>query len=257
MDPSSPTAVLLAAGWLAAGWLDVVGPLIAILFLVLQQVLTGKEDADKKTPPLRRPKPPQDGDGPPRPDAPVGAEVAEAPPQDDLRSEVEEFLRRLGEDPQAVDEPEVDEFDDEEPEPPVRRSIDPFEEPPPRQTVKPMAGPTIVIPAPSAPALAAEEPVAEAASSSRLGTLRDRHVVGESSRLGQGVASSDERLEERLHQKFDHRLGKLSSDVAGPSDDAEAEAEPSSASRIKAMLSGPNGVRDAVILSEILRRPGG
>lgn len=65
---------------------------------------------------------------------------------------------------------------------------------------------------------------------------------------------SDERLESRLHETFDHRLGSLDPDGAKMASD-EADHPHTSPKGLAKMLSSPQGLRNAFVLSEILRRP--
>lgn len=271
IDPFGIAVAPLLAFWLVAGWLDVVGPLIAILFLVLQQVLSGKvretvEEEGEGRPgrPLPQDDEEEEGLGPRQtvPPRPEGRPAAAG--QADLRSEVEEFLRRLGEpeaDPAkaaAERSPEPPGFD----EPERRRgAIDPFEEPPKRNRPRPterkpqievlVEPPSAPSPPPTVPVAAAPEPPQRA----DIGTLRERHRAHEAAHELSDIAQSDERLEARLHEKFDHRLGNLGSRASSDSQEPAAAAVPTTASRIKTMLAQPGGVRDAVILSEILNRP--
>jgi hypothetical protein len=75
-------------------------------------------------------------------------------------------------------------------------------------------------------------------------------------RLGAEVSKADDKIEARLHQKFDHDVGHLS----GPSEAiAETAGQVRPPARINnpllKMFSAPASVRQAVIMSEILKRP--
>ena len=90
-------------------------------------------------------------------------------------------------------------------------------------------------------------------------------------RLGQRTSIAEESLEERLHEKFDHQLGKLADQRVQtdepsktPSQSSQAvDAAPSPGHLVDAaavrdvatMLQNPNNLRHAIILNEILRRP--
>ena len=86
------------------------------------------------------------------------------------------------------------------------------------------------------------------------------------SKLGQEVKDVDARMDEHVHSVFDHRLGhladsaasavELSAAVQGPiaTDQVQASGENMAASLV-AMLSKPDGVRQAVLVGEILQRP--
>lgn len=93
------------------------------------------------------------------------------------------------------------------------------------------------------------------------------HPVSEHGKqLGREVANSDETLEARLHQVFDHEVGKITQEVGGEiiedTDrdiwDGSTSREPNLALRnmkIIDMLRNPETVRHAVVLHEILKRP--
>ncbi len=99
--------------------------------------------------------------------------------------------------------------------------------------------------------------------STYLGTPKFGQVGSQD--LGWEVAQSDDRLEAHLHEKFDHQIGTLAS-APGEAAQPVALVEPTSpADRIEAagpsvaalatMLANPQGMRQAIVLSEILRRP--
>lgn len=88
-------------------------------------------------------------------------------------------------------------------------------------------------------------------------------------RLGDRVEYADDAMESRLHAVFDHGLGDLSTaiadvataDVTPAPEDAESTvgkpkiAAASAASRIAGRLRSPEGMRDAIVLREILEPP--
>jgi hypothetical protein len=83
--------------------------------------------------------------------------------------------------------------------------------------------------------------------------------------LGKEVADVDQRMREHLHSVFDHRLGRLSDSAtaagAAPATVPVAPAgasepvPPDLAANLAAMLFQPEGLRQAVVLNEILNRP--
>ncbi len=74
--------------------------------------------------------------------------------------------------------------------------------------------------------------------------------------LGQRVKQADEQFDVQLHQKFDHKLGSLADQAAaGTGGQQPIDRATSPAAQIAAMLASPDGVRQAVLLNEILRRP--
>lgn len=92
---------------------------------------------------------------------------------------------------------------------------------------------------------------------SHLGHLEESQLAENAALMGSKIAQSDDRLQARLHEKFDHRLGKLEgAKKAAAAEVAEMPAEfPSTAEAIAQMLSTPDGMRNAVVLNEILQRP--
>jgi hypothetical protein len=82
------------------------------------------------------------------------------------------------------------------------------------------------------------------------------------SKLGQEVAQSDEKLEHRLKSVFDHQVGRLAN-VPGEAARASMADEPPEARmggsplglELAALLADPAGMRQAILVSEILRRP--
>lgn len=198
----------------------------------------------------------------PRPQ-PAGDDVMQEPahagaprraPQENIRSEVEEFLRRVGQDdrgeraggrqprrqprPSQIELLEEDSGFDVDQRPRQSRQK-------PRPTPKPQ-------PEPMQP----HESVAQHVSEH----MKQGEFAERASHLGEVVAHSDERLEARLHQKFDHGLGSLAArrkareaaDLALLG--SKSESNPLAESLVE-LLSTPQGVQQAVILSEVLNRP--
>ncbi len=86
-------------------------------------------------------------------------------------------------------------------------------------------------------------------------------------RLGDHVEQADDTMEARLRGKFDHSVGNLSttptsvvtSDVTPAPEEAAAQQEKVAANArvasLVARLRSPQGMRDAIVLREILERP--
>lgn len=247
---------------------DALGPLLLVVIWIIRQVYTAIQDqkeaeAAKQANAQREAALAGAGDNP-VPGRPGQAQAKAAP--DNVRSEVDEFLRQIG---QARNQPAAGPR--EKPDGPPRRRgpIDPFEEPPRRRpqprpaarVQRPPAEPEIEllvgVDEPPPQREPTKKPTAPPTTKRKeLRRLPESQLAEQSATLGQRIAASDDRLEERLHQKFDHSLGKLSADKAGVADNKPVEEPITGAARIRAMLSGPGGMRDAVILSEIIRRPG-
>ena len=110
-------------------------------------------------------------------------------------------------------------------------------------------------------------------------------VTERASHLGEQIGQTDERLEQRLHDKFDHQVGRLTSQPTDtPAAESQAALEPHAAidasydipdlpslpdldssqaatvtaaqvSPISPIFESPEDLRRAIILNEILRRP--
>jgi hypothetical protein len=81
------------------------------------------------------------------------------------------------------------------------------------------------------------------------------------SHLGEEVGEADERLEEHLHEAFDHKLGTLKHEKLGtlkhedldPSSDKKSSE--SSPQGLQQLLRTKSALRNAIILREIIDRP--
>ena len=125
----------------------------------------------------------------------------------------------------------------------------------PASSPRPAARP----PSPRAPA----QPVEAAIATARpTGADVDAHVrryldadefTRRSAEMGDRVAQADSQTDERLHEVFDHRLGQLQERL--PQEAAEVPRTAVQPIQLLALLSRPETVRNAVVLSEILQRP--
>lgn len=84
--------------------------------------------------------------------------------------------------------------------------------------------------------------------------------------LGEEVAQADEQIEQRLHAKFNHEVSRLAGrpgesadaprvEPAEEPEDRLAELPSTAAAGLAAMLSNDVGIRQAIVLNEILTRP--
>ena len=73
------------------------------------------------------------------------------------------------------------------------------------------------------------------------------------SHLGEEVGEADERLEEHLHEAFDHKLGTLKHEDLDPSSDKKSSE--SSPQGLQQLLRTKSALRNAIILREIIDRP--
>jgi len=205
--------------------------IVPVVFWILSSILGV---AQAKKPPVRKPRQPR----------PV---AKNRPPE--LAQEIERFLRRAAEQRQGKPPAQVE----------VLVPAAPVE----RREVR------------SIPPVRAEVVFAEPIGPETDGAWTARHEVAEhvdkdldttgitqhADQLGDNVARADDKLETRLHKTFDHRLGSLrqqgsirpnaSGDAVGATD----PRAPLTAGTLASMLSNPRTARQAVILSEILRRP--
>jgi hypothetical protein len=177
---------------------------------------------------------------------------------DTLREQVEEFLRRSGRQQPANQgrpaparptshPPEIELLPVEEPRAPRRRLAEPLR--PARESAN--------VPAPGKAVRSAAlgtagraQPVRQSLSASGGG------LSGYTPHLGERIIADDEQFDVQLKAKFDHRVGTLAAARVEPSTAVSASIGESPAAQIAEMLTSPEGVRQAIVLNEILRRPG-
>lgn len=90
--------------------------------------------------------------------------------------------------------------------------------------------------------------------SSERAVSRAESIGKQASRLGQRIIAEDLQFDEQLKAKFDHSVGTLSG-ISVSSAELVPVVEDTPASRIAAMLASPDGVRQAIIMNEVLQRP--
>jgi hypothetical protein len=222
--------------------------LVVLFFAVMKQLFDSSKEANKKKnvatagprPPQLQPQP-----GPPRP-------VQGGGQADPLRSQVEEFLRRAGKPP---------ENDPTRPQqPPQRRPTSEIEllvgDDARKQRTSPAA-------AAAQAAVAADKKRAARRPSKRQTVAehveqqvaaRSQSIARKASNLGQRIVNEDQEFDDQLKAKFDHTVGSITTNATGSSDQP-APVSNSPAAQIAAMLANPEGVRQAVVLNEILSRP--
>ena len=86
-------------------------------------------------------------------------------------------------------------------------------------------------------------------------TSRSQNVAEQTARLGQRIKAEDQQFEGQLRAKFDHAVGTLADSVNPVALEAPPPPADTPARRIAEMLASPDGVRQAVLLNEIMRRP--
>jgi hypothetical protein len=177
-----------------------------------------------------------------------------------MADEIEEFIRRAAERRKQQAQGQQ----------PARRppAQQPAAQKPPAQRppAPPKPRPPLAPPMSPRPVVEAEVVSAELAEhvSSHVASHLDTHQFAErAAHLGEETALSDDRLEARLHQKFDHRVGRLTKtslnqveDIPDPGQRlAAAPAVSLSPQALVQMLQSPQQLRGAIILKEVLDRP--
>jgi hypothetical protein len=255
---------------LLADWEDALKGAGALLVLAYW-IFSALSDAKKQAPaqPKARPQPPQppgpanagpaDVPGRGAPQGPVAKPV-----QDNVRAEVEEFLRRVrqqGDPDRRPPKPAPDRrrprievlVDDEtgsDAAVPPGRTVAPSD----RSTTPPLSRKE------SIPSGARREAAPDVLPPVESVPLEKRHLAGSgvaehARHLGEQIGQLDNRMEAHLHQKFDHALGKLASRDATPAQQVVATLATTPAEDIAALLATPQGMQQAIVLGEIMRRP--
>jgi hypothetical protein len=83
-------------------------------------------------------------------------------------------------------------------------------------------------------------------------------LARQASALGEDVALADERMEEHLHERFDHGIGSLGDSSDAVHEDPNKGKLPKEAvttGEIVDVFRDPSRVREAIVLNEILTRP--
>jgi hypothetical protein len=232
---------------LAVDWDELISAIIPVLltvFWILGHLMGGKPKP-KQAPPRPRVVPP-----PAQPVAP-GPGGPQPTLEETLRREVEEFMRRaqgrapdgpkrepaMAAPPQRGPRPASPVA--ERPQPPRRLA-----EAPRPQSASSASPPRAPLPSAAAPT-SVEQHVAEHLRGAKV-------LAAHAQTLGAGVAQADERLEERLREKFVHSLGTLEHRAADPQQKATRSP---AAKQLFELLSTPGGMRQVILANEILRRP--
>lgn len=253
---------------LAADWVQALVPLVVMLFWVIRQVLEASRPAQPPAAPrpAGRPMPPELRG--PELRAPELRPPDQRPPraEDTLRQEMERVLRRAAEksggarpSPGTIGS-ETNRSGAMGPGPKGRNTE------PPRRLELIVENPFPGAEAPSGPSKSLTEPEGSpkrGSSRPNLAHLPQSRLAEHASQLGSVIAQADERIEARLHKKFDHRLGTLEERGAlsanGGGGTLQVSSPPSETSpgdSLVALLRSPEGVRQAFVLNEILRPRG-
>jgi hypothetical protein len=227
--------------------------LVALVFLIIRHLLEANKQA---APPRVRPA--QVPPALPQQQA-KGAAPAAGQQADPLRAQVEEFLRRAGQ-PQPAQRP---------PQPAAAGGMD-VRPAPSQPTEQRTFGEPLrqaewrKAPQPAAPAdkprrdRGASKPRRRKSVAEHVAeqvTAHTRSLADKASQLGQRIVAEDQQFDVQLKAKFDHTVGTLAGSVDPAAADPVSPASDTPAAQIAAMLANPGGVRQAVIVNEILRRP--
>lgn len=217
---------------------EVVFFLIVILFMIIGGLtqLFKKMQEGQQDP--RRPRPGHRPGGP-RPNVPAG--------QDPVRSEIERFLREAAGRQGGARPQQAQPFGP----PPARPR------PAPVALGRPLAGGPIVLEAIPEPASVADH-VRQQVPGQPFARL-DTDV-------GQRLARTDQEMAEHVHGALDHPVSRLEgtpgesafaplAEEAETPDDRVSALPPTAAAGLAAMLAEPVGLRQAIVLNEILQRP--
>lgn len=257
---------------------EIISTIVGLLFLLFWVIgqLAGAKKGVQPPPKARQPVAPR----PPQPDAQAGPKRAQPAAADPLRDQVEEFLRRAGQQRKAGQPGPAQAREA----PAGRAPVNPRRRPaaaaedkieilvgdkPAERKRQPLAEPlrSVEQPGGAGPPPAASQPRTLKRSADLRHESVAEHVaehvdasmqaMGEhSARLGRRVVQADEKFDEQLHTKFDHEVGTLAERHAKRMKDEESKPEVATpAAQIVAMLTNPEGVRQAILLNEILRRP--
>jgi hypothetical protein len=236
--------------------------LVALIFVIIRQLLEANKNAG-----INRPKPPVVPQPQPQPQNPNKAPAPAAGQQADaLRTQVEEFLRRAGR-PVQPNQPRLQSGQTSPievlitPVSPEQRTIgQPLRQAEWRQTPSSSAAP----PQSAAGTEKARndargrkyrkrksvaEHVAEQVTS------RAENLAAQASKLGQRIAAEDQQFDTQIKAKFDHSVGTLGDGESSATAEQTPPTADSPAAQLASMLANPGGIRQAVLVNEILRRP--
>ena len=256
--------------------LKLVVPFVFLIFWVLSQIAEAKKKAKAPRPaqPPIAPSKPAEKMNPP----PGGA------PNDPLRAQVDAFLRRAGgqapgaaggaavgaavQNPRPAAAPNRDSIEILFGNDPASANKPPLSQPPrdmAARSAPPSSPPSVpAMPAPPRPQRAQRSP--QRAAAPRGKSVADhvnehvaaaaRQISEEAARLGDRVTQGDRQFASQLQQKFDHEIGTFGDRRTEPAQDQPAAAAPvNPAVTIAALLGNADGMRQAMILNEVLRRP--
>jgi hypothetical protein len=233
--------------------------LVALIFVIIRQLFEANKNAGvnrAKPPALPQPQP----QNPNRAPAPAAGQQA-----DPLRAQVEEFLRRAArpgqqnQPGQQVGPASQIEVLVKPQQPPEQRTIgQPLRQAEWRQTPSSSTSPQSAVGTEKARNAArvakprrrksVAEHVAEQVTS------RAESLANQASKLGQRIVAEDQQFDTQIKAKFDHAVGTLGSESSATAEPTQPSND-TPAAQLAAMLANPGGIRQAVLVNEILRRP--
>jgi len=187
---------------------------------------------------------------------PAGGAKPQRPPAGGVAEEIEQFLRRVAGERQAAKPPA--------PQRPQQAPVAQAARPPAAKPkgAKPAAKPVLKTPPQTAQAPAGTaRPVVGQIEEHVKQRLSTDKLQARTQRLGVEVAQADRQIEQHLHKVFDHDLSRLPAAPSGgeaagePPAQQAPEVPPTLAAGLPALLSSGMAISQAIVLSEIIRRP--
>ena len=232
--------------------------LVALIFVIIRALFEANKNAgaNRANPAgMQQPQP----QNPNRAPAPAAGQQA-----DPLRAQVEEFLRRAGR-PGQQNQPQAGQASQIEvlvkpSQPPEQRTMgQPLRQAEWRQTPSSSASPQ------SAAGTERARNAARGGKSRRRKsvaehvaeqvTSRAESLANQASKLGQRIVAEDQQFDTQIKAKFDRAVGTLAGGESPASAEPTQPSNDSPAAQLAAMLANPGGIRQAVLVNEILRRP--
>ena len=232
---------------------------VALIFVIIRQLLEANKNAG-----VNRPKPPVVPQ--PQPQNPNKAPAPAAGQQaDPLRAQVEEFLRRAGR-PAQPNQPRPQSA----PASPIEVLLTPV--PPEQRTIGQPLRQADWRQIPSSSASPQSAAGTEKARNDARGrkyrkrksvaehvaeqvTSRAENLAAQASKLGQRIAAEDQQFDTQIKAKFDHSVGTLGDGESSATAEQSSATADTPAAQLASMLANPGGIRQAVLVNEILRRP--
>jgi len=220
-------------------WQVVFGIIVFVLYSI-GQLVSAREQAKKKPAQPRQPRRPQVPQGGPLERQKIERPVAGQGNQEEaLRREVEDFLRRAQGKPPRQEQPARTQ-------PKLQPRKQPSRLPVAELTESRMPSRASESQQPASDSR--REGVAEHVASH----LSSQQMIEHAEHLGDEVGLADERLESRLHKKFDRQMGSLKQQSKPTAPETK---ELTAAEEVVQLLHKPGGMRQLIIAQEILRRP--